>query len=1084
MSLLSKCERKKRISDKKRDRMKASRESYREKMSELFFLQSGGSIVDLAAFRKKPNAQFVNFLKSNNCPKDILDEVRKAVGGTAASLGSSQASARTSSSSQSSSSRLAHSSSTSGSSEQPPGSRSSSSHASSSSQHRSTPPAFVHLPKSLTSASSSSSPSSYSPRTPANPMLTSNLLRHLEPVLSPHLHNRTQHLHSAAFPSYSPMRQEGWVLKRIQELTKEGRWSPKRIPKVCERPRPRTHTDCLLQEMQWLAVDFYQERQWKKAAARMLAYSAKEFVERWELKKTRTNSDRERKRKKMAAFAASGVSDFWSESVRRRGTKRPFPEQADDVADWEWSSRTPRSSESIVPNGDLSDLSDMDDESTISEQEKFEKHQSGENLAVQEIKGLVMDSTLPLDSLVNEDYFSKRTDYASSSETSSEEDDVEDENEEGASSNGDSIDFDDLDSEGIEELLNEDRSSSNFTERTVRVKLKPGQKKLYDDFLAEPSSQKRMENGDVNDLPGLLLTLRKICNDPRLVKEDYSDESAAVCFPRVTDVEFHPLFASALEYNPYSMIDLNSLNFVYVTHEVRMTAIVSDRIRKFCAPRKLIEELPKKKSQTSSNPPVVPPGRLPSDEVMEKAISYVGPNSRTMTRSLSFNPQAMRSASVKEELTTSSANTSASSDENKGKKDQAFDEDSLGVIAKFNERRCKGMPLFGQDLILKTLSIMKSVKPPRTKHRGIGYVHCLNATEKGSEGNKEQYGEFKLKTSALGRIVSFTESQAQTERSNLTLRCAQGKVKLRSQGNSRAVDKAQLRTMHGLTDLSKSFAMPIVRPEANNSRPRRDISEQSKLVLSAKLEALHAFLSEIRLERERAVVFCEMDEVLYFLRQHFHSIGFPFLFLDPLASRSERQKVLSRFVKRPDLVCLLTSTATKASGISNLVANIGHVFFYDSSWTASKESGRWCRILCKNSRKNITIHRVVSEGTLEDNISRVSFQDKVATEMKRENGIVWKIKKQTLEDLFGVTFGDNGISREEVEKVHSVHILKYTSTSNYVIHIFVHSLHLRAMPRTIAKTQSHTSRRCGQARRNRCLFWTWLRRIHLMERRT
>merc|ERR1719510_44083 len=30
---------------------------------------------------------------------------------------------------------------------------------------------------------------------------------------------------------------------------------------------------------------------------------------------------------------------------------------------------------------------------------------------------------------------------------------------------------------------------------------------------------------------------------------------------------------------------------------------------------------------------------------------------------------------------------------------QAFHKDSLNVIAKFNERRCHGMPLYGQDLI-------------------------------------------------------------------------------------------------------------------------------------------------------------------------------------------------------------------------------------------------------------------------------------------------------------------------------------------------------------------------------------------------
>ena len=54
-------------------------ESYKDNMSELFFLQSKGNVVDLPAFRKRPSQQYMNFLKSNNAPQDVLDEVKLAV---------------------------------------------------------------------------------------------------------------------------------------------------------------------------------------------------------------------------------------------------------------------------------------------------------------------------------------------------------------------------------------------------------------------------------------------------------------------------------------------------------------------------------------------------------------------------------------------------------------------------------------------------------------------------------------------------------------------------------------------------------------------------------------------------------------------------------------------------------------------------------------------------------------------------------------------------------------------------------------------------------------------------------------------
>ena len=63
-------------------------------------------------------------------------------------------------------------------------------------------------------------------------------------------------------------RHEAEVMKAISELRKEGLWSASRLPKVHEPPRIKTLWDYLLEEMQWLATDFANERKWKKGAAR------------------------------------------------------------------------------------------------------------------------------------------------------------------------------------------------------------------------------------------------------------------------------------------------------------------------------------------------------------------------------------------------------------------------------------------------------------------------------------------------------------------------------------------------------------------------------------------------------------------------------------------------------------------------------------------------------------------------------------------------------------------------------------------------------------------------------------------------
>lgn len=67
--------------------------------------------------------------------------------------------------------------------------------------------------------------------------------------------------------------------QRIAELRKEGQWSASRLPKLLEACRPKSQWDYLLEEMQWMAADFAQERRWKMAAAKKVRRSQSLIVE-------------------------------------------------------------------------------------------------------------------------------------------------------------------------------------------------------------------------------------------------------------------------------------------------------------------------------------------------------------------------------------------------------------------------------------------------------------------------------------------------------------------------------------------------------------------------------------------------------------------------------------------------------------------------------------------------------------------------------------------------------------------------------------------------------------------------------------
>lgn len=76
-------------------------------------------------------------------------------------------------------------------------------------------------------------------------------------------------VHSAGSLLFSVLLfKENQIHQRIAELRKEGLWSPRRLPKLQEAPRPKSHWDYLLEEMQWMATDFAQERKWKMATAK------------------------------------------------------------------------------------------------------------------------------------------------------------------------------------------------------------------------------------------------------------------------------------------------------------------------------------------------------------------------------------------------------------------------------------------------------------------------------------------------------------------------------------------------------------------------------------------------------------------------------------------------------------------------------------------------------------------------------------------------------------------------------------------------------------------------------------------------
>lgn len=346
------------------------------------------------------------------------------------------------------------------------------------------------------------------------------------------------------------------MIKRVQELTRQGLWSAKRFPKVCERPRGKAHWDFVLQETQWLAVDFYQEWQWKRAAAKMLAYSAKDFVEKkWEIRKLHLREKHERELRTKASFVAGQIRAFWDDvaqlkkwhivedEVSEKAEKSPSHLDKGEVMD---------SENEVEVNGMLSDCDsweETEDESTISEQERHELEEFFD--PVQELKALASDNAQPLQQIIPEDYtmdsdFSVKefgeveraeSDHSSEGEAVTLDDVTEDED--------DVDDWDDLDSH--------DESDDYIVDsETMRIPLTSSQRKLYDDFLAKPSTQEIVDHGDDKEITKIIGMLRRMCNHPCLLD--------STCHAGKNEMEFGVLFILELVYTLYR-------NLLYLTEK-------------------------------------------------------------------------------------------------------------------------------------------------------------------------------------------------------------------------------------------------------------------------------------------------------------------------------------------------------------------------------------------------------------------------------------------------------------------------------------------------------------------------------------
>ncbi|WP_030264386.1 DEAD/DEAH box helicase [Streptomyces violens] len=137
---------------------------------------------------------------------------------------------------------------------------------------------------------------------------------------------------------------------------------------------------------------------------------------------------------------------------------------------------------------------------------------------------------------------------------------------------------------------------------------------------------------------------------------------------------------------------------------------------------------------------------------------------------------------------------------------------------------------------------------------------------------------------------------------------------------------------------------------------------------SGKLELLDELLDTILAEDGAALVFTQYVEMARLLEEHLRARGVPTQLLHGGTPVAQREAMVDRFQAGEVPVFLLS---LKAAGTGLNLTRAGHVIHYDRWWNPAVEEQATDRAYRIGQTQPVQVHRLVTEGTVEDRIAEL-----------------------------------------------------------------------------------------------------------------
>ncbi len=183
------------------------------------------------------------------------------------------------------------------------------------------------------------------------------------------------------------------------------------------------------------------------------------------------------------------------------------------------------------------------------------------------------------------------------------------------------------------------------------------------------------------------------------------------------------------------------------------------------------------------------------------------------------------------------------------------------------------------------------------------------------------------------------------------------------------------------------------------NHPAQFLKERGPLLRrSGKLAALDELLDVILAEGESVLVFSQYVEMCRLIESHLSARGVQTLFLHGGAGVRHRERMVDEFQSGVAPVFLLS---LRAGGVGLTLTRATHVVHYDRWWNPAVEDQATDRAYRIGQDKPVQVHRLITEGTLEDRIAAVIESKRELAASVVGSGEAWigELSDAELEDL-------------------------------------------------------------------------------------